>query len=404
MSPLPSPQRSILVVDDQPAEIDVMVAALGEEYAVTAAKSGARALEIARSAEPPDLILLDVVMPEMDGYETCARLKADPVTASIPVIFVTVRDDIGDEERGFSVGAVDYITKPLKPALVRARAKTHIALYRSAQSLDQLVLERTAELESARHQLRQLASEMALAEERERRRLAVLLHDGPTQELVAAKLFMNSGADGDAAERAEALTRANDLLDSAIDQSRNLCFEMSPQLLYDQGLDAALDWLARKHARETNVSLSFDRTGEPRRLPHDLAVTVYQCARELLQNVAKHASASQVELRMEWTDNSLRMKVIDDGVGFRAHQKARAGADGMAIPAGSEDDFLVPLGPLLDATGPGSGGDPGAQGGSRTQGGFGLFSIRDRVDLVGGTLRIRSEDSTEVSIEIPALV
>lgn len=116
------------MVDDLPANIGRMAEALGGRYVLKTALSGARALEIARSAEPPDIILLDVVMPGMNGREVCRILKSDPETADIPVIFVTSQDSTEEEEQGLRLGAVDYITKPYNPGIVQARIQNHLQL------------------------------------------------------------------------------------------------------------------------------------------------------------------------------------------------------------------------------------------------------------------------------------
>ena len=121
-------QQTILVVDDMPANIDVLVSLLGGQYKVKAARSGEKALKIARSANPPDLILLDVVMPGVSGYEVCEQLKSDTDLASIPVIFITSLNEEEDEEKGLKMGAVDYITKPFRAAIVKARVENHLKL------------------------------------------------------------------------------------------------------------------------------------------------------------------------------------------------------------------------------------------------------------------------------------
>ena len=117
----------ILVVDDIPDNLVLANALLKNFYKVKVATSGEAALEIART-EPPDLILLDVMMPGMGGYETCSRLKADPALRQIPVMFLTAMCEAEDEEKGFALGAVDYIIKPLTPSLLLARVKTHLTL------------------------------------------------------------------------------------------------------------------------------------------------------------------------------------------------------------------------------------------------------------------------------------
>ena len=124
----------VLIVDDARPNIDVLVAALKDRYRISVATSGDAALAQART-HPPDLILLDIMMPGMDGYETCSRLKADTMTSGIPVIFVTAMDEVADKARGFEMGAVDYITKPFEIVEVRARIQTHMALKHAMEAL-----------------------------------------------------------------------------------------------------------------------------------------------------------------------------------------------------------------------------------------------------------------------------
>ncbi len=128
----------LLVVDDQPINIQVMHQVFGADYQVFMATSGAQALAICQG-NPPDLVLLDVVMPEMDGFEVCAQLKAHDATRNIPVIFITAHSDAAQETHGLSVGAVDFISKPVNPAVVRARVKTHLTLKFQSDLLRNLV-------------------------------------------------------------------------------------------------------------------------------------------------------------------------------------------------------------------------------------------------------------------------
>jgi putative two-component system response regulator len=136
---------TVLVVDDAPESIDVLRSVLGEDYRVLAAVNGQVALRVARDASP-DIILLDVMMPEIDGYEVCRRLKQEPATSAIPVIFITTLSEAANEAKGLALGAVDYITKPYVPDLVRARVHTHLRLVDSSRLLEQKVRQRTAEL------------------------------------------------------------------------------------------------------------------------------------------------------------------------------------------------------------------------------------------------------------------
>jgi PAS domain S-box-containing protein len=148
---------TLLVVDDVPENIHGLLGALRGDYRIMVANSGAKALELVQGTSPPDLVLLDIVMPGMDGYEVCRRIKATPVGNRIPVIFVTVVDATEDKVRGFAIGAADYITKPFDIDEVRARIRTHLELRRLRGFLERLVEQRTALLEKSEEKYRILA-------------------------------------------------------------------------------------------------------------------------------------------------------------------------------------------------------------------------------------------------------
>ncbi len=143
----------ILLVDDERLNLNLLVELLKDEYRIAVAKTGEQALQRAFSDQQPDLILLDIIMPGMDGYQVCERLSADPRTRRIPVIFISAMDDVDDVTRGFELGAVDYVTKPITPLIVKARVKTHLLLRQAReflrdqnQILERKVQERTREL------------------------------------------------------------------------------------------------------------------------------------------------------------------------------------------------------------------------------------------------------------------
>ena len=135
-----APDRpTLLIVDDTPANLALLSDILKASYRTKVAVDGEKALRIARSPTPPDLILLDIMMPGMDGYEVCRRLKLNPATRAIPVIFVTALGQEEDETLGLDMGAVDYVTKPISAAIVRARIKTQLALSAHAHAMQRLV-------------------------------------------------------------------------------------------------------------------------------------------------------------------------------------------------------------------------------------------------------------------------
>ena len=180
------PSQTVLVVDDTPQNLAVLGELLQPHYRVRAANSGERALRAASSPPRPDIILLDVMMPDLDGYEVLRRLRADAATADIPVIFLTAMTGTENEERGLALGAVDYITKPFVPAIVLARVRTHLEL---KQARDRLALENewlereVARRMSENHLIRDL-SVRALACLAEARDLETGQHIVRTQALV----------------------------------------------------------------------------------------------------------------------------------------------------------------------------------------------------------------------------
>jgi diguanylate cyclase (GGDEF)-like protein len=121
-------KQCILIVDDSRVSLKTLAAIFQDEWRIKIALDGQEALRIADSEDQPDLILLDISMPGMDGYETCRRLKASPTTRDIPVIFITGREETEDEEQGLTLGAIDYVVKPVHPAIIRIRVKNHLEL------------------------------------------------------------------------------------------------------------------------------------------------------------------------------------------------------------------------------------------------------------------------------------
>ena len=136
-APLQTSRQRLLIVDDQPANVRVMAEALRDRYELFFATTGTRAIEIATNGGI-ELVLLDVVMPDLDGFEVCRRLKSDERTSRIPVIFVTALEEVDDEAHGFDVGGVDYIAKPIRPPVVRARVQTHLELKHARDLLESL--------------------------------------------------------------------------------------------------------------------------------------------------------------------------------------------------------------------------------------------------------------------------
>ncbi len=148
-------RRKVLVVDDEPVNIKIVMNILRDDYEILAAVSGVQALKVAKEQQP-DIILLDMVMPEMNGIEVCQKLKKDSATRDIPVFFVTVMDDLSNEEVGLKAGAADYIAKPVQPDILKARLKIHIEYRLYAQFLEKLLAKRTFDVKSIQSEVKGL--------------------------------------------------------------------------------------------------------------------------------------------------------------------------------------------------------------------------------------------------------
>jgi signal transduction histidine kinase len=361
----------ILVVDDESENIRLIGNLLtAQGYEVHVAESGEMALEIVREISPEvhlDLILLDILMPVgMDGIQTCRRLKSWRETRNTPVIFLTGKDDEKTMLRAFEAGGADYVLKPFNMQVLLARVQTHSRLGLLSSGLESALAERTRELRDANEKLRQLAIEISLIEEREKKRLAGELHDSPMQKLALAQAQIASAARYRDQESTERLDTGLELMREALQELRSLQFELSPPLLYQEGLVPALEWLASHATLRFGLTVSFVEARPIPVLDRNLAIILFQCARELVYNLAKHAGASEGRIELDIVDNGVQLVVSDNGKGFRR-------AD-----------------------------TPGKETGER---GYGLFSIRERLLLVGGDLVIESGAAgTRASVRIPLTI
>lgn len=301
----------VLVVDDERVMLRFIGTLLVDSgLCVHTATGAVDALRIAASARP-DLILLDLHMEPCDGFETCARLKSDPATAAIPVLFLTGDTDKAAVVRGLGLGAVDYVVKPFEPAVLLARVRTHLTLGRLIGRLRREVAARTADLTAANARLKRLSAEIALAQEREHRRLAEGLHDGVIQSLALARMRIGTRCECGAPGGEVAA-----ILDGAIADLRALVFDLSPPELHALGLEAALGSLVERTRARFPVALALRTEGALDPLPPDLAVLAFQGARELIANLIRHAGARSGLILAERDGARLRICVIDDGVGL----------------------------------------------------------------------------------------
>jgi signal transduction histidine kinase len=214
------------------------------------------------------------------------------------------------------------------------------------------------------NRLRSLAAALSMAEERERRKLATALHDVIGQELVATSMKLQSLRPAVPDDHHAMLDEATELLSRAIRNSRDLTFEISPPVLYEFGLVAALEWLGERYADQYDLDIRMQAEGPADELPDELTVALFQSARELLNNVTRHAEARTVRMKLTCGADAVTLAVSDDGIGF-------------------EDDTVAHT--------------------VHEPQGYGLFSIRERLGHLGGDLSIRSRSGkgTQVTLELP---
>lgn len=363
---------SILIVDDTPVNLGVIVDFLqGAGFNIRIARTGKSALKRVQY-DQPDLILLDVLMPGLDGFETCRRLKENIATQDIPIIFMTSLTSVEDKVRGFEVGAVDYVTKPLHREEVLARITTHLRLHQKHENrhaLNQIEKSRLFEAVSQqRRQLRALTHKLTEAQEAERKQLARELHDEMGQALTAISIDLSAAIqalDGTISSKIKArLLEANDLTVQTLEQIRELSLNLRPPMLDDVGLLPTLAWYVKRFDKRLNTQTHFEAEGWTIRLSPLIETTVYRIVQEALTNIARHAQATHIQLRLCRIPQEISLFIQDDGQGFDISQFMNAET-------------------LTQATG--------------------LLGIRERVLLLNGHFEIQSEigQGTELVITIP---
>lgn len=361
-------RAEVLVVEDTPASLELLSALLTQAgYSARLARDGKMAL-LSAQAKPPELILLDVRMPGIDGYEVCRRLKADPRTRDVPVIFLSALRETEDKVKAFQLGAVDYVAKPYQPDEVLARVRTHVELRRLQARLEERVQERTAQfreseqrLRESQSRLRELAGFLESVREEERARIARELHDELGQSLTALRIDLNwlrgkcAGLEPTVLDR---LGSALGLVERTVDAVRRISEDLRPRMLDDLGLAAAIEHHVTQFAERTGIACRLDMNREEFEIDGRRATTVFRVVQEALTNVARHAAASEVSVRIEDSGTDIRLSVEDDGRGF------------------------------------------GEAGDRKT---FGLLGMQERVELTGGQLEIKSVpgEGTRIVARIP---
>jgi signal transduction histidine kinase len=390
---LDSRRPTILIVDDTPANLDVIVKALEHDgVRVVVAQDGEEGLRRATFVHP-DLILLDIMLPGIDGFEVCRRLQQNEHTRAIPVIFMTAVLDIENKVAAFRAGAVDYVTKPFQIDEVTARVRTHLNLrnmqimlaernaclqreieerkvaerqlqdYRDG--LELLVAERTAALrESERRleeslvRLRELSAHRERAREEERMHIARELHDELGQALTAlrmkiALLRVEFGQDNPAL--IHHVGKLNELVDRTIGVVRGVSSALRPATL-DMGVVPALESLVKELRARSDIDCELVVPEPSLGLDDGVELAIFRVAQESLTNVTRHARASAVRMTLQARDDRCLLEVRDDGCGF------------------APDDI--------------------------ERGKFGLVGMRERVEMLGGEFSISSTPGEGTSLRV----
>ncbi len=312
----------ILLVDDTLDNLRILTALLSQRgYDVRGVRTGAAAL-MGAAAQPPDLILLDINMPGMSGYEVCQKLKENPKTSAVPVIFISALNEVLDKVKAFSVGGVDYITKPFQVEEVFARIENQLAIQRLQTQLhtrnSQLQIAE-GELSEALEKSRSLNNRIAeMTTLEERNRIARDIHDSLGHALVALNIQIEAALTLwtiDAEQAYSSLQEAKQLGSKALSSVRTSVAEIRADALQGKLLEQALDALLVEFQQTSQIKTTVEiDLSYP--FPNAVNIAVYRIVQEGLTNICKYALATTVHLTLTTTQKNLQLSLKDDGGGF----------------------------------------------------------------------------------------
>jgi two-component system, sensor histidine kinase and response regulator len=308
MNTTQSLSADILIVDDTLDNLHLLSEMLTQQgYDVRIVKSGAMALRGVQ-AQSPDLILLDIMMPEMDGYEVCQRLKSEPQTQEIPVIFISALNEVFDKVKAFAVGGVDYITKPFQVEEVCARVAHQLTIRRLQMQVE------------------------AMAIEQERTRIARDIHDSLGHALVALNLHMETALAmwNDSPDRAYSfLVKAKQLGSEALQSVRQSVSAMRDDPLQGKGLEEAIAHLIQSFHQTTGIQPNY-QIHIDRSVSHAVNIALYRIVQEGLTNICKYAKATAVQIQIESNPAGIFLTLQDNGIGFQiGNSRSGFGLQGM---------------------------------------------------------------------------
>ena len=366
-------KSTILIVDDDLVAIEMLKGILDDEgYRTLVATTGETAIAICQQTAP-DLILLDVLMPDLNGFETCRRLKTQETTREIPVIFMTALTATDDKVEGFKVGGVDYVTKPLAIDEVLARIETHVLIrniHKLLESQNHMLHQEVADRKQKEAHIRTLSRALIRAQENERRRISFELHDQIAQDLAMLKIGVDTSLNRQVEVPAvirEKISGFSKTLKAIIMSVRDLAYNLRSPLLEEFGLVPTVARYCDDFSKKTGLPIDFVCSETLKcRFDFDTEIYLFRIIQESLNNIRKHAHARQVKIELALASSALTLCIEDDGKGF---------------------DVKEPLIPT--------------QNDKR----MGLRNMKERISLLGGEIRVQSSPSqgTKLFITVPVI-
>ena len=324
---------TVLIVDDDPTAREALVAILeGEAYELQQAKDGIQALRMLKQLQP-DLILLDVMMPAMDGFEVCRRIRATPSLAEVPIILLTALDDRDSLLRGIESGADDFLSKPPDRRELVARVRTITRLNRYRTLMEQ------------RENIRSMAERVVAAQEEERQRISRELHDDLGQALTTHLISLRNLQQDLSLPRQALFERLQSLYNQSYEvfvKIRSIARDLRPPVLDALGLKVAMQTYCAEFTRRTHLPVIFEAEDALPDLPDTYNITLYRTLQEALTNVIKHAHASQVWVDLSMDDDQITLTIQDNGIGFG---EEKSGSNGIGL-AGLRERIMIAGGAL----------------------------------------------------------
>jgi signal transduction histidine kinase len=299
-----------------------------------------------------------------------------------PILDLAAKSQVISAQQDFAIRVPDPKTGPEISTLVQG----FNAMLAATEQHERALQRQSNALQQANAKLRRLALDISLLEQTERARLATELHDSPMQKLALAQMQISAAGHVTDRESEQLRNTGIELLRESIAELRTLQFDLSPPVLEQRGLAAALRWLAESTRSQWGIEISCILARSLPEISHELSVILYQCTRELVYNMIKHAQAQNGLIRLAYRDGSILLEVEDDGIGFEASRAAAAAAATASANATA-------------ATTAAPGTDP-----TKTRGGFGLYSVRERLALLDGSLSVQPlTPGSRISIQLPLL-